>query len=105
MDASLRRRFNATVAFTIANNHDNSTTEYHLDARKQSNNKNIPATPDLQVTTSASTLQALLDTKLTPQQAFMKGKLKIKGKMGLAMKLKLVLDATRKHLANSTARL
>jgi putative sterol carrier protein len=38
---------------------------------------------------------------LKPQQAFMKGKLKIKGKMNLAMKLTSVLVATRKKLPAS----
>lgn len=39
--------------------------------------------------------------ELNPQQAFMKGKLKIKGKMPLAMKLTSVLAATSKHLPKS----
>jgi putative sterol carrier protein len=51
------------------------------------------------VTASLEILQDLLAKRTTAQQAFMKGKLKIKGKMGLAMKLTVVLDATRKHLA------
>ena len=33
--------------------------------------------------------------KLNPQQAFMKGKLKIKGNMGLAMKLGKVMEAAK----------
>mmetsp|Transcript_6077 Transcript_6077/g.7852 ORF Transcript_6077/g.7852 Transcript_6077/m.7852 type:complete len:136 (-) Transcript_6077:319-726(-) len=115
MDASIRKRFNAVVLFEIKDKNDNSTSKtLLLDARKgppsSISNKDNPK-PDLQVTTSVETLQDLLgdgttDKKpLTPQQAFMKGKLKIKGKMGLAMKLKLVLDATRKHLAVTTSRL
>ena len=39
--------------------------------------------------------------ELNPQQAFMKGKLKIKGKMQLAMKLTSVLAATSKYLPKS----
>lgn len=53
---------------------------------------------DLKVTTTLEVLQNLLEKKLTPQQAFMKGLLKIKGSMGLAMKLTLLVNATRKHL-------
>ena len=53
---------------------------------------------DLQVTTSLEGLQKLLAKKLTPQQAFMKGLLKIKGSMGLSMKLTLLVNATRKQL-------
>ncbi len=60
---------------------------------------------DLHVKTSIETLRDLLEKKISPQQAFMKGKLKIKGKMALAMKLSLVLDATRKQLALQTSRL
>lgn len=60
---------------------------------------------DLHVKTSIDTLRDLLDKKLSPQQAFMKGKLKIKGKMALAMKLSLVLDATRKQMALQKSRL
>jgi putative sterol carrier protein len=53
---------------------------------------------DLQVTTSLQVLQKLLEKKLTPQQAFMKGSLKIKGSMGLAMKLTILVNETRKQL-------
>ena len=52
----------------------------------------------LEVTTTLDVLQHLLEKKLTPQQAFMKGLLKIKGSMGLAMKLTLLVNATRKQL-------
>ena len=97
MDASLRKRFNAQVLFRIEHHGDT-----FLDARKDTS-KAAKSKPDLIVQTSPQVLQELLDKKLTPQQAFMKGKLKIKGKMGLAMKLKLVLDATRKHLNVTTA--
>lgn len=57
-------------------------------------------TADLTVKTSLTTLQQLLQKKLTPQQAFIKGKLKIKGNMGMAMKLTVILAATRKCLPN-----
>ncbi|CAI5736184.1 unnamed protein product [Peronospora destructor] len=45
----------------------------------------------------------MMDNKLNPQQAFMKGQVKIKGNMGLAMKLNVVLAATRNYMkAKST---
>lgn len=41
---------------------------------------------------------ALIANKLNPQQAFMKGLVKIKGNMGLAMKLNVVTAATREYM-------
>lgn len=43
----------------------------------------------------------MIRKEIQPQQAFMKGMLKIKGKMGLAMKLTAVLAATRKKLPST----
>lgn len=60
---------------------------------------------DLKVKTSLKVLIKLLDKTLTPQQAFMKGMLKIKGSMGLAMKLSLIVNATRKQLAHENSKL
>jgi putative sterol carrier protein len=61
---------------------------------------------DLQVKTSLEVLEQLLGKKLTPQQAFMKGLLKIKGNMGLAMKLTVLVNGTRKQLmAKQTSKL
>ena len=92
-DPTLKSRFNASVVFKLG---DNST--YRLDATKGSPKEK----PDLTVMTTLDVFHELLDKKVTPQQAFMKGKLKIKGKMGLAMKLPLILKATRKQLSSST---
>lgn len=60
-----------------------------------------PANPDLSVKVSESDMIKMVRKELNPQQAFMKGKLKIKGKMALAMKLTSVLAATSKHLPES----
>jgi len=95
IDSKLKRKFNATVLFDV------DGEEYTLRASKKDKD-----TIDLRVKTSLQTLRDLLQKKMTPQQAFMKGDLKIKGKMSLAMKLAMVLDATRKHLASmATSRL
>ena len=100
MDGSLKKRFNALVRFTI----DGETLT--LDARsKGANSSQGGDTPDLLVKTSLPVLLDLINKKIKPQQAFMKGKLKIKGKMALAMKLTQVLEATRKNLALQNARL
>lgn len=50
---------------------------------------------DITITINDDDMVAMADGKLNPQQAFMKGKLKIKGNMGLAMKLGKVMDAAR----------
>ena len=46
---------------------------------------------DVTLTASAQAFQAMLDGDLSPMSAFMSGKLKIEGKMALAMKLGAVL--------------
>ena len=97
-DGSLKKRFNALVQFNI----DGETLT--LDARSSSSG-GANDKPDLVVKTSLAILLDLVNKKVKPQQAFMKGKLKIKGKMPLAMKLTMVLDATRKNLALQNARL
>jgi putative sterol carrier protein len=48
--------------------------------------------PGCTVTISAADFQALVAGKLNPTTAFMTGKLKIKGDMGLAMKLQTILS-------------
>jgi putative sterol carrier protein len=96
----LRKKFNAVVQFNI-----DDQSPILLDARTESNDRDEEKSPDLTVTTSVTVLQDLLQKKLTPQQAFLKRKIKIKGKMALAMKLSVLLNATRKHLATQTSRL
>ena len=49
------------------------------------------ASPGCTVTMAAADFAALVGGKLNPTTAFMTGKLKIKGDMGLAMKLQSVL--------------
>ena len=54
------------------------------------------AKADLTLTVSDDDFVALAEGKLNPQQAFMRGKLKLKGNMGLAMKLGTVIQAAGK---------
>ncbi|KAL3905842.1 MAG: hypothetical protein SGILL_009514, partial [Bacillariaceae sp.] len=67
---SLKSKFNATVEFRF-----DDVAELVDISKKGSSD------PDLVVTTSLPVFHQLLNKKLTPQQAFMQGKLKIKGKV------------------------
>ncbi|KAI9916647.1 hypothetical protein PsorP6_016889 [Peronosclerospora sorghi] len=53
---------------------------------------------DVTITLSEDTFLKMIDNKLNPQQAFMKGLVKIKGNLGIAMKLNMVLAATRDYM-------
>uniref|UniRef100_A0AAV1UV07 SCP2 domain-containing protein n=1 Tax=Peronospora matthiolae TaxID=2874970 RepID=A0AAV1UV07_9STRA len=53
---------------------------------------------DVTITLSEDTFLNMVDDKIVPQQALMKGLVKVRGNMRQAMKLNVVLAATRKHL-------
>ena len=91
---SLKSRFNAVVEFSLSDG--SHVTKGKIDVSK--NKKATDSRADLLASCDLNVFHKLLNKKMTPQQAFMQGKLKIKGKMGLAMKLTLVLNATRKVL-------
>mmetsp|Transcript_34276 Transcript_34276/g.50323 ORF Transcript_34276/g.50323 Transcript_34276/m.50323 type:complete len:129 (+) Transcript_34276:60-446(+) len=100
---SLHRKFKGSVIFTISTTNES----YILDLKKANSNGNFYVAKlddnskpkvDLHVTVSEDDMMKLLQKKLNPQQAFMSGKLKIKGKMALAMKLNAVLASTSKHM-------
>mmetsp|Transcript_49096 Transcript_49096/g.59482 ORF Transcript_49096/g.59482 Transcript_49096/m.59482 type:complete len:120 (+) Transcript_49096:125-484(+) len=95
----LQKKFKGTVVFTI------DGEKYSLDLKSSDctvakGDDGMPK-PDLYVTISEKDFMKLIDGSLNPQQAFMKGKLKIKGKMALAMKFTSVLAATKKALPRS----
>jgi putative sterol carrier protein len=70
---SLKSKFNATVEFRL------DDVKERVDIAKKG--VSDASDPDLVVTASLPVFHQLLNKKLTPQQAFMQGKLKIKGKV------------------------
>ena len=93
-DETMRKKFKACVVFDLGQDGVWCLNTKEGTLTKGSENENA----DLTVTTTLAVFQDLLRKKLTPQQAFMKGKLKIKGNMSLAMKLTVVVSATRQCL-------
>jgi|UniRef100_A0A7S2XJL6 putative sterol carrier protein len=101
-DPSLAKKFRGSVVFQMDDGEaifvDFKATPAMVQTLEESSK---PPKADLTVKTNLKTMQLLLIKKLTPQQAFMKRKLKLKGNMGLAMKLNALLAATRKQLPTS----
>jgi putative sterol carrier protein len=69
---ALKSKFNASVEFQLK-----GSDSFRLDVTKSPKEK-----VDLIIIASIDVFHKLLNKKMTPQQAFMQGKLKIKGKMG-----------------------
>ena len=95
-----------SVVFTLSDNNE----QWYLDLKSEKPSAGkltaggaggAPTNPDLSVKVSESDMIKMVRKELNPQQAFMKGKLKIKGKMALAMKLTSVLAATSRYLPKS----
>ena len=88
-----------SVVFQISDT--NETYFLDLKSDNPSVSKGDGNDPDLIITVESSNMSKLISGELKPQQAFMKGKLKVKGKMNLAMKLTTVLAATKKKIPKS----
>jgi len=88
---SLVAKFKGVVRFNI------DGVEFLLDLKNGSGSiqEGGEGAAELTVTVSDDNFAKLVEGSLNPQQAFMTGKLKIKGAMGLAMKLQPVLKAAR----------
>jgi putative sterol carrier protein len=77
---------NATIQFLL---NGATTEEWAISIKDQKFNfqKGTADNPDLTLTTNPQDLMDIFNGKIDPTRAFMQGKLKIKGNMGLAMKL------------------
>lgn len=95
--ASLVRQVGGVISFHLSSPHAVFTIDLKTGAGSFIVGDAPPGTKvDLTITLSDSDFAELASGKLNAQQAFMKGLLKLKGNMGLAMKLQTVLDAARK---------
>mmetsp|Transcript_20752 Transcript_20752/g.29297 ORF Transcript_20752/g.29297 Transcript_20752/m.29297 type:complete len:116 (-) Transcript_20752:1412-1759(-) len=92
---NLKKKFNASVVFVV------DGVAWALDAKNLTLKKEKMKGADLTVIATLQVMQDLLTKKLTPQQAFLRRKIRVKGNMGLAMKLTFVVAATRKCLPRS----
>ena len=89
-DPSKVANMNATYAFDLSGDDGG---EYHIVLKdgKGEAGPGAPADPNITITMAANDFVDLAMGKLDGTMAFMSGKLKIKGDMGLAMKLQSVL--------------
>lgn len=93
---SLKKKFSGIVRFEITN-----TGTWTLDLKTGNGAVTTgegSVKPDLVIKVADDDFASLYEGKSNAQQAFMKGKLKVKGNMSLAMKFNQVLTATRKQL-------
>lgn len=83
------KTINSIYEFNIT---DENTT-WTIDLTKDTDFVSQGSTGNAKCTVSikAEDLESILDKKLNPQMAFMTGKLKVKGDMGLALKLGTIL--------------
>ena len=96
--ASLVKKVKGIIQFNIAGG-GNQTGQWTVDLKNGSGSVNAgpPAQgkADLTISVKDADFMSMQAGKLNPQSAFMSGKIKIKGNMGLAMKLGTVLNAAK----------
>src|SRR5215471_18235972 len=90
-DPSKVQGMNAVYAFDLADDQDGG--QYHINLKDGSADvgPGTPESPNITITMKAADFVDLATGKLDGTMAFMSGKIKIKGDMGLAMKLQSVL--------------
>ena len=90
-DPSKVKGMNAVYAFDLADDPDGG--QYHISLKDGSADvgAGTPENPNITITMKSNDFVDLATGKLDGTMAFMSGKIKIKGDMGLAMKLQSVL--------------
>jgi putative sterol carrier protein len=90
-DPSKVKGMNAVYAFDLAEDQDGG--QYHINLKDGSADvgPGTPENPNITIAMKAADFVDLATGKLDGTMAFMSGKIKIKGDMGLAMKLQSVL--------------
>lgn len=93
--AETAKKLNSIYQFKIPGEGD-----WHVDLTKEANWVTEGVTPDAKctITVGGKEWVDILNGKLNPQMAFMSGKLKVQGDMGLAMKLQNLIAAVIKKV-------
>ncbi len=91
-DPSLGKDINATYLFNITGD-TGGTWSIALNSHTQEVKVGSTENPNCTITISDNDLVNLVQGTLNPQMAFMTGRLKVKGDLGLALKLGKILKA------------
>lgn len=91
-------KVNAVFAFDVKSG--DQVVSWFVDLKNGSGAVGVgkPPKADMTVAVADQDLVALAGGKLNPQKAFMQGKIKVKGNMGLATKLDTVLKANKSKM-------
>ncbi|KAL1499490.1 hypothetical protein AB1Y20_011693 [Prymnesium parvum] len=98
-DPSLLRKVNGVFLFHITGGAGGATSTWTVDAKTDGTvTAGEGAKPDCTITISDANFMAMASGKLTGMAAFMGGKMKLKGNMGLAQKFGALLDSSKSKL-------